>query len=239
MAQFASPPSPPRTTPLFDRHPLLSKPLHVYALPDEILDGLSVRSLKGKIEGLDEPNGEDNDSGSSSSSSGSSGLLQDVLEETSLSASFIQEEEQEDDTSAQFLSNRFALRSALIWFSPSPTLLPSTQLGVYRALFPSHLSSPEAFIPLLKDLQLTKDDLEGGEEQERRWVLLMVAGGHFAGMVVSLGGKRVGKRVVKGHLAEVKVLKHRTFHRYTSGRFLFFSLSRAPKADAFLLYLCV
>ncbi|CDZ96683.1 Ankyrin repeat protein [Phaffia rhodozyma] len=209
-------------TPLDARHPLLTKPLHVYTLPSEILEDLSVRSLRTKDDAslADDHASEDgssiSSSSSSSSSSGSSRPMEDILEESSLAARPTAAEEEDDLSSAQFLSNRFALRSAVIWLTPSPSVFPSTQLGVYRALFPSELTSPSAFIPRLKDLQLTQEDLEGGEEKERRWIMLMVAGGHFAGMVISLGGKRVGKRVIKGQMAEVKVLKHKTFHRYTT-----------------------
>jgi hypothetical protein len=121
---------------------------------------------------------------------------------------------------AQFLSNRAALRTALVWFTPPSDLLPSTQLGVYRALFPSHLTDPSTFLPRLRELQLTPEDLKAvdkEEGEERRWVLLMVAGGHFAGMVVGIGGKRTGKKVVKGAAGEnIRILKHKTFHRYTS-----------------------
>jgi hypothetical protein len=59
--------------------------------------------------------------------------------------------------------------------------------------------------------------------EERKITLLMVAGGHFAGMVVSLRplnlaqgkGLKPERQEVKG-AGEVRVLKHKTFHRYTS-----------------------
>ena len=126
--------------------------------------------------------------------------------------------DEDDPDSLAFLSNRAQLRTALLWFTPPPAILPDTQLGIYRALFPSHLTNPADFLPRLKELQLTEQDLKAGEGEERRWIMLMVAGGHFAGMVIALGGKRTGKKLLKGEAGEVRVLKHKTFHRYTSER---------------------
>jgi hypothetical protein len=60
--------------------------------------------------------------------------------------------------------------------------------------------------------------LDGKEEEgeERRITLLMVAGGHFAGMVVGIRPKGKGeKQDVKG-AGDVRVIKSKTFHRYTS-----------------------
>jgi hypothetical protein len=54
------------------------------------------------------------------------------------------------------------------------------------------------------------------DDEERRITMLMVAGGHFAGMVVGIRPKGKGeKQDVKG-AGEVRVIKSKTFHRYTS-----------------------
>lgn len=108
-------------------------------------------------------------------------------------------------------------RTALTWFH-SP---PSTQIGIYNALFP--LKLPQAsYLAVLKDMQR-------GGPNGRRWTMLMVAGGHFAGLVVQVhrpdetdaekdlaGGKKKSKLK-----PEVEVIKHKTFHRYTSQPFCF------------------
>ncbi|KAG8220892.1 hypothetical protein J3R82DRAFT_2392 [Butyriboletus roseoflavus] len=104
--------------------------------------------------------------------------------------------------------------TAVTWFH-SP---PSTQIGVYRMLFP--LDTPSsAYLSELKEMQAI---VEGG----RKWAMFMVAGGHFAGAVVRVG--RVGeeqdevvqtrKRKPPQPKPETEVLKHKTFHRYTTRR---------------------
>ena len=113
---------------------------------------------------------------------------------------------------------RAQLRTAVIWFQPSISLnsldMPKdTQLGIYRALFPP-LENAIEYLVQLKSMQLRAQKV--GEEGERRITLLMVAGGHFAGMVVRLRPKGKSERVEVKGAGEVMVLKHKTFHRYTS-----------------------
>lgn len=110
---------------------------------------------------------------------------------------------------------RSAPQTAITWFH-SP---PSTQLGVYKALFPKDLDSKH-YLDELKAMQT------GGGEEGRKWALFMVAGGHFAGAVVRVSkpeddednedeipGK---KKKPKRPKPDVEVLLHKTFHRYTS-----------------------
>lgn len=64
----------------------------------------------------------------------------------------------------------------------------------------------------------------GGGEEGRKWALFMVAGGHFAGAVVRVsrpegeegdsGFTKKGK--LKKATPDTEILKHKTFHRYTS-----------------------
>ena len=110
-----------------------------------------------------------------------------------------------------------------------------TQLGVHRALLPPGLSDPSTFLPALRSIQLPSGSTEAGHNfnfdqenpnAERKLTLLMVAGGHFAGMVVALkplslgqgkggNGGKAERQDVKG-AGEIRVLRHKTFHRYTS-----------------------
>ena len=140
------------------------------------------------------------------------------LNDTSLSS--------DEEADELYRRRRAHLRTAIIWFSPSHALdtlgIPlDTQLGTYRALFPL-FNKAEDYLNGLRRMQLFSDDPavisrgNGGEYQERRITLLMVAGGHFAGMVVRIRPKAKNeKQEVKG-AGDVKVLKHKTFHRYTS-----------------------
>jgi hypothetical protein len=121
-----------------------------------------------------------------------------------------------------------APRTALAWFHAPP----ATQLGVYRAT----LGGEEASVDALKGMQ------SGHGPEGRTWALFMIAGGHFAGAVVrvsktdgdleaeraeaeaavdaALGaddGKR-RKKKARAPRADVEVLAHKTFHRYTTRR---------------------
>ncbi|KAF9647208.1 hypothetical protein BDM02DRAFT_2747684 [Thelephora ganbajun] len=103
----------------------------------------------------------------------------------------------------------------LIWFH-SP---PSTQIGVYRAIF----SSPDVTVPYLDQLR----EMQNCQEAEgKKWALFLVAGGHFAGAVVRVHRDRskdndVGK-TKKGKpkkvVPDTEVILHKTFHRYTTRR---------------------
>ncbi|KAF9117119.1 hypothetical protein BGX27_003581 [Mortierella sp. AM989] len=48
--------------------------------------------------------------------------------------------------------------------------------------------------------------------QARYWTLIMIGGGHFAGVVMDLAGQ------VSSHGRDMKVVAHKTFHRYTVRR---------------------
>ena len=110
------------------------------------------------------------------------------------------------------------LRTAIIWFSPIKPLpelgIPlDTQFGIHRALFPP-LDNVQEYLAQLKRMQLDGQKEEVGEE--RRITMLMVAGGHFAGMVVGIRPRGKGeKQDIKG-AGDVRVIKSKTFHRYTS-----------------------
>lgn len=103
--------------------------------------------------------------------------------------------------------------TAVTWFH-SP---PSKQIGIYRMLFP--LGTPtSAYLSELKELQTP---VEGG----RKWAMFMVAGGHFAGAIVRVSRPAEEqeapvpvnpKKKPPKPKPETLVLRHKTFHRYTS-----------------------
>ncbi|KAJ6581211.1 hypothetical protein B0H19DRAFT_1114230 [Mycena capillaripes] len=106
-----------------------------------------------------------------------------------------------------------APQTALAWFH-SP---PATQLGVYKALFNLGVHQSD-YLSELKGMQ------SGG----RTWAMFMVAGGHFAGAIVrvSRGAEEDDeedinsqkKKKPKKPKSDTEVLKHKTFHRYTTRR---------------------
>ena len=69
---------------------------------------------------------------------------------------------------------------------------------------------------------------------ERTWAVFMTAGGHFAGAIVRVShaedeetNKDEGtkKKKQKRPKPDIEVLKHKTFHRYTSQYWIFFFVS--------------
>ncbi|GLB41712.1 putative ankyrin repeat and zinc finger [Lyophyllum shimeji] len=109
---------------------------------------------------------------------------------------------------------RAAPRTALTWFH-SP---PSTQIGVYKALF----SDPKDTFSHLSELK----DMQRSPDEGRTWAMFMVAGGHFAGAIVRVsqpGEDEEESTIAKKKKpprpkADTEVLRHKTFHRYTTRR---------------------
>ncbi|KAI0350675.1 hypothetical protein OH77DRAFT_1430671 [Trametes cingulata] len=105
-------------------------------------------------------------------------------------------------------------QTALVWFH-SP---PATQIGIYKAIF-SLNTPPSDYLSELKEMQ-------SGGENGRTWAMFMTAGGHFAGAIVRVkrpdGDEDDGGLTKKGKpkrpKPEIEVLKHKTFHRYTTRR---------------------
>lgn len=127
------------------------------------------------------------------------------------------EVDSDEEAEAVDRQRRALLRTAIIWFSPTKPLpelgIPAdTQFGVHRALFPPFEQASDYL------RELSRMQLKGGgeEDDERRITLLMVAGGHFAGMVVGLRPRAKNERQEVKGAGEVRVIKHKTFHRYTS-----------------------
>jgi hypothetical protein len=100
-------------------------------------------------------------------------------------------------------------KTPLAWFH-SP---PSTQVGVYKALFPQQADDDKSYLSELHALQ---------KQKERIWAMFMTAGGHFAGAIVRVSRSEqdeivdVGKKKLKRPKPDTEVLRHKTFHRYTS-----------------------
>ncbi|WWC87891.1 uncharacterized protein L201_002789 [Kwoniella dendrophila CBS 6074] len=167
----------------------------------------------GMVEGISSISGSES---SSSSGSSSQSKVAKLLKRQTLGNNGTASDDEEALELAD-RQRRAHLRTAVIWFSPTTPLtslgIPKdTQFGVHRSLFPPFDTAAD-YLTELKRMQLTGDE---EEDKERRLTLLMVAGGHFAGMVVSIKPRgKSEKQDVKG-AGEVRVLKHKTFHRYTT-----------------------
>ncbi|KAF9045715.1 hypothetical protein BDZ89DRAFT_979558 [Hymenopellis radicata] len=105
---------------------------------------------------------------------------------------------------------RAPAQTAVTWFHYPP----STQLGIYRALFPTGTTD---YLAQLKEMRSLS--------AERTWTLFMVAGGHFAGAIVRFNQPEESEETTQGHKKkpkrpkpEMEVVKHKTFHRYTTRR---------------------
>lgn len=158
-------------------------------------------------------------SGSAQSSSGSSqeDRITRLLKKTKVAEQDKEGMDSDEEAELADLRRRAQLRTAVIWFQASgaPASLgiqADTQVGVYRSLLPSHDTASD----YLSDLKRIQLGAPLPDDEERRIALFMVAGGHFAGMIISLRPRRNNERQdVKG-AGDVRVLQHKTFHRYTS-----------------------
>jgi hypothetical protein len=103
-------------------------------------------------------------------------------------------------------------RSPLIWFT-SPILPQPTSLGIYRAMFDEE-DLQEDPVALLRYLQIPPSP---AKPPKRTIALMMLGGGHFAGVIASLVPK-----IQKIHQSQeersVDIIASKTFHRYTTRR---------------------
>ncbi|CAE6417493.1 unnamed protein product [Rhizoctonia solani] len=101
-------------------------------------------------------------------------------------------------------------RSPIAWFH-APNEYPDTQFGVYTAVFPTK-TEPAHYANALRSLQTESPE-------DRLWTMLATAGGHFAGLVVRVKIPRQGESSKSKKAApEMEIIKHKTFHRYTTRR---------------------
>lgn len=100
--------------------------------------------------------------------------------------------------------------SPLIWFT-SPVLPQPTSLGIYRAMFDEEDLRDD---PLAL---LRYNQLPASKPPKRTIALMMIGGGHFAAIMVSLVPKII-KDHKGGEERQVDILASKGFHRYTTRR---------------------
>lgn len=79
----------------------------------------------------------------------------------------------------------------------------------------------------------------------RYWTMILLGGGHFAGMVVDLRGEAKKAHSQGSHTRELKIVAHKTFHRYTGKSFAtsifnsqqLFTLFKTSFANKFIKFL--
>lgn len=134
-----------------------------------------------------------------------------------------------DSDIVQEPASAMSIKSPLLWFE-APETVKDTQFGIYRTIFPSatKTSVPDSWIKELQELQVSEDSTRLGKKaaariegtstdpNTRKWTLLAVGGGHFAGAVISLVPQLNNRngRVER----EIVLLASKTFHRYTTRR---------------------
>lgn len=196
---------------------------------EQMNDGLSSLSGTASSDGDEDSEQDGEQDGDGDDDKISRMLRKQRLQQASAGLPTLDEADELDAEQAEY-RRRAEMRTAMIWFRPRKDLDPpqqivpdDTQLGIYRALLPNHaLGNPSELLPALRNIQLDPNDRPEDPSSERKITLLMVAGGHFAGMIVGLrplqsAGKGVKpeKQHVKG-AGEVRVIQHKTFHRYTT-----------------------
>ncbi|KAG8884937.1 hypothetical protein FRB97_002765 [Tulasnella sp. 331] len=163
-----------------------------------------------------------------------SALMGELEDSLSGSASSEEEEASEEDTVSALLHKTHIKgrsrsvspsldrgprpRSPVLWLTS--TQIPDTQFGIYTVVFPTG-TAPSASVDELKAMQ------DGGQ-RGKQWAVFMTAGGHFAGSVIrvchaeedsddqkSASATKKKSRDPQRNL-ELEVIKHKTFHRYTS-----------------------
>lgn len=105
-----------------------------------------------------------------------------------------QQEEQEKlaNEAKQIVLPMMKKYSALTWFKTSNK--DSNHYGIYRHL--------------LQDSTLAQLQRSQHKGKKRTWTIIMLGGGHFAGCVID----------VNASTTDVKLIQHKTFHRYTTRR---------------------
>lgn len=162
----------------------------------------------------------------SSSSDRDETLINRVLAKQKISPDAAANEDEQPDFASP--------RSPLLWFETPEHVLKDTQLGIYRAIFPSalkkaHSTATTPWLDELRELQVNEDTSRLGKKSlsktaatptdptTRTWAMFAMGGGHFAGAIFSL----VPRLNNQGHnriTREVICLQSKTFHRYTTRR---------------------
>lgn len=114
----------------------------------------------------------------------------------------VQEKDNDDDGDFVRKKQRGSGKPPIVWFT-SPQLPTNISLGIYNTVLnASEQSNPVEALKKKQARNLSKD-------KPPTYFLCLLGGGHFAAMIVSL--------LPNAH-RQAEVLRHKTFHRYTTRR---------------------
>ncbi|CAG8659436.1 16334_t:CDS:2 [Racocetra fulgida] len=116
----------------------------------------------------------------------------------------------EENSEKEALPDKGILRSSkpIVWFT-CPNVLPDDVcLGVYKHILNGRGNDPSTVMEDIKRLQV-----KSGNNKPRYWTMLMISGGHFAGLILDMT-----QNVNVKNMEEVKEHVCKTFHRYTTRR---------------------
>ncbi|KAK3844539.1 MAG: hypothetical protein J3R72DRAFT_398006 [Linnemannia gamsii] len=169
---------------------------HRYNLKQQLLDKsarpITEQQFENMIQDLSSISGSDTDD----TGSDQEALIQSLMKKLELTVKQNQNARNQDPVlvlQQQALEQQLqeARSSPFVWFTS--TLYDETvRLGIYKNALPNRGLSED--VP---------------PKQARYWTLIMIGGGHFAGIVMDLAGQ------VSTHGRDMKVVAHKTFHRYT------------------------
>ncbi|CAG8445913.1 5435_t:CDS:2 [Dentiscutata heterogama] len=140
---------------------------------------------------------------SDSETEGSDTSLQDDV-------STLVDELQNVDLDEENLPDKDILRSSkpIFWFTCSNELPDDVYLGVYKHVLKNRGNDPNTVMEDIKRLQI-----KSNTNKPRYWTMLMISGGHFAGLVLD-----ITQNTNVTNVDDVKVHVNKTFHRYTTRR---------------------
>ncbi|OZJ06097.1 hypothetical protein BZG36_01013 [Bifiguratus adelaidae] len=181
---------------------------HRYNVKRRLLDANSAPLTEDQFEALvgDLDNESLSGSDSDCSDDGSSS-------ETDSVTALLRKQNLEDGIDRSVVKPARSSQSAYAWFKTVSEYPPNVSFGVLRNIFPPNgQDENDHMVEKLRSMQIKGNP---NSEKRRGWTILMVGGGHFAGIVVdvdkshpqSTGGDR-----------SVSVLAHKSFHRYTTRR---------------------
>ncbi|CAG8500521.1 16572_t:CDS:2 [Cetraspora pellucida] len=115
---------------------------------------------------------------------------------------------EDEDSEKEDLPDKGILRSSkpIVWFTCTNVLPDDVCLGVYKHILNGRGNDPSTVIEDIKRLQVKPSN-----NKPRYWTMLMISGGHFAGLILDITQNANVK-----NMEEVEVHVCKTFHRYTS-----------------------